>query len=333
MWKVTEWALGSAQQAEEILASHGATQWAAELGELRGEALRTAATIRMVLSRALALMNDPVLATAVMPSEGTGFDPEAFLRSRSTLYMIASTEQAESPLAPLFAMLAAEIHYTAIQIGSHMDGGRMDPPLLMALDEVTQICPVPLPVWLSDSGGKGIQIISIVHGEGQLKERWKEHGAQIVMDTSGCKVFLPGITDTNTLEMASKISGKASYREEGEDKDSRHEKLTPDMIRQLPPSFALIVRGGYAPVIGRLPKAWRDRLYRKAKRHGQAIAPLVPVEGLEAAQEAQVVLMPERPAAAVAARQLALVPDIEADCEGEPLETPPATYPWSPSHD
>ena len=28
----------------------------------------------------------------------------------------------------------------------------------MGLDEVTQICPVPLPFWLSDSGGKGIQV-------------------------------------------------------------------------------------------------------------------------------------------------------------------------------
>ena len=44
----------------------------------------------------------------------------------------------------------------------------LDPPLLMGLDEVTQICPVPLPSWLSDSGGKGIQICAVVHGEAQL---------------------------------------------------------------------------------------------------------------------------------------------------------------------
>jgi len=35
----------------------------------------------------------------------------------------------------------------------------------MGLDEVTQICPVPLPSWLSDSGGKGIQVAAVVHGE------------------------------------------------------------------------------------------------------------------------------------------------------------------------
>ena len=37
----------------------------------------------------------------------------------------------------------------------------------MALDEVTQICPVPVPSWLADSGGKGIQIITVAHGEAQ----------------------------------------------------------------------------------------------------------------------------------------------------------------------
>jgi hypothetical protein len=42
----------------------------------------------------------------------------------------------------------------------------------MALDEVTQICPVPVPSWLADSGGKGIQILTVAHGEAQLRSRW-----------------------------------------------------------------------------------------------------------------------------------------------------------------
>ena len=61
-----------------------------------------------------------------------------------------------------------EIHYIAALAGSRQPGGRLDPPLLMALDEVTQICPVPVPSWLADSGGKGIQILTVAHGEAQL---------------------------------------------------------------------------------------------------------------------------------------------------------------------
>ena len=41
------------------------------------------------------------------------------------------------------------------------------------------------------------------------------------------------------------------------------------MIRQLPAGFALIIRGGCAPVIARLPRAWRNPAYRRARRLGQ----------------------------------------------------------------
>ena len=40
------------------------------------------------------------------------------------------------------------------------------------------------------------------------------------------------------------------------------------MIRQLPAGFALVIRGGYAPVIARLPRAWNNPAYRRARRHG-----------------------------------------------------------------
>ena len=48
-----------------------------ELAELRGEAQKTAATIRMVLTRALAFMTDPALARPSLPAgDGAGFDIE-----------------------------------------------------------------------------------------------------------------------------------------------------------------------------------------------------------------------------------------------------------------
>jgi type IV secretory pathway TraG/TraD family ATPase VirD4 len=153
---VTRWALGSAEPAEDLLARAGADQWAAELAELRSEAQKTAATIKMVLSRALGFMTDPALARCVIPAgERGGVDVEGFLREAGTMYLIAESEHDDSPVAPLFAAMAGEIHYTAAQAGQVMPGGRLDPPLLMALDEIVQTCPVPLPAWLADSGGKG----------------------------------------------------------------------------------------------------------------------------------------------------------------------------------
>jgi hypothetical protein len=90
------------------------------------------------------------------------------------------------------------------------------------------------------------------------------------------KVFLPGITDTKTLDAASKLCGQAAFTEHGKDHTSRHEIATADMIRQLPARFALVIRGGCAPIIARLPAAWNDKTYKKARRRGQAIAVLTP---------------------------------------------------------
>jgi len=273
MRQVGRWA-GSAEVAEAvaILAGAGHDEWAAQLAELTGPAEKTAATVRMVMSRAMAFLNDPALAAATLPGPGQAFGIDEFLLSGGTLYMLARGNGEESVLAPLFAALATEVEHRAVQLGSRMPGGRLDPPLLMALDEVTQICPVPLPSWLSDSGGKGIQIIGVVHGEAQLASRWGDHGRQVVLDTSSVKVFLPGITDVTTLEAAAKLCGQASWKIRGQDHASRHDVATPDMIRQLPAGFALVIRGGCAPVIARLPRAWKNPAYRRARRLGYAPA-------------------------------------------------------------
>jgi type IV secretory pathway TraG/TraD family ATPase VirD4 len=321
---VVRWALGSAQDAEEILAQAGATQWAVELAELRGEAQKTAATVRMVLSRSLSFMTDPTLALSVLPAEGDGLDFAEFLADRGTLYMIADSETDDSPLAPLFACMASELHYTAELTGQASPGGRLDPPLLMALDEITQTCPVPLPTWAADSGGKGIQLLSVAHGEAQLRSRWKQDGAQVILDTAGLLIFLPGITDIDTLTMASKLCGQAALKEHGQDHHARHDVMAPEMIRQLPAWRALIIRGGYSPVIAKIPRVWKTWPYRVAKHRGQLAAVLD-----AAPAPALLTEVPIRPA---------ITPDIEPEPTGktfgqsfpEPPDGDDGTqYPWS----
>jgi type IV secretion system protein VirD4 len=317
---VARWVAGAdAGTAEDILQAAGAGYWPMTLAELRSEAQKTASTVRMVISRALSFMADPALAASVLPQGHGGFSIEGFLADRGTLYMIADSEHEDAPVAPLFAAMASEIHYQAEVAGQATPGGRLDPPLLMGLDEVTQICPVPLPGWLSDSGGKGIQIVSVAHGEAQLAGRWGEHGKQVVLDTSGVKCFRPGITDTRTLDAASKLCGTAAFTEHGKDHLGRYEVATADMIRQLPARFALVVRGGATPVIARLPAAWNDRIYRRARRAGQAIAALTPAPAAQTGR----VLPPPQPGPAGPGSAV-----IEDELPPDPF--PPGTeFPWS----
>jgi type IV secretion system protein VirD4 len=87
----------------------------------------------MVMSRALAFMADPALASSVLPGPVGGFGIPAFLRQAGTVYLIAESVSEDAPVAPLFAAMASEIHYTAAQIGQASPSGRLDPPLLMGL--------------------------------------------------------------------------------------------------------------------------------------------------------------------------------------------------------
>ena len=65
---VAAWVAGADPDVpERILLAAGARQWAHTLAELRSEAHKTAATVRMVMSRSLAFMADPALAASRPP--------------------------------------------------------------------------------------------------------------------------------------------------------------------------------------------------------------------------------------------------------------------------
>jgi type IV secretion system protein VirD4 len=135
----------------------------------------------------------------------------------------------------------------------------------------------------------GIQIAPVVHGEAQLRERWGDNGAQVIMDTCGAKMFFPGITDPATLDMAAKVCGQVSLKQRGlngEDYYSQFDIIDPAMARELPKGRALVIRGGLSPVIVKTPRAWRAPEYRAARRRHQAIAALVPAAAYRSITEA-----------------------------------------------
>ena len=117
---VAAWVSGADPDVpERILLAAGARQWALTLTELRSEAHKTAATVRMVMSRALSFIADPALAASVLPGPGGGFDIPAFLADRGTVYLIAEALSEQAPVAPLFAAMAVRdpLHRRAARTG------------------------------------------------------------------------------------------------------------------------------------------------------------------------------------------------------------------------
>ena len=261
---------------EFLRALHGAggesARWGALVMDLMAsKAGKTVDTIRHMLTMNLGFMADPRLRAAVTPGPGA-FSPEEFVYQGGTLYLVAeSRDDRPSPIAGVFAALVTEIYHEAALAAARMPGGRLDPPMLWALDEVTQTCPLPLPSLLADAGGRGVQIMPVVHGIAQLRTRWGKDGARQILDTTGTKMFLPGISDPETLEMISKLSGQAAFRERGHEHETRHPVMTEDMIRRLPASkdgtgHALVVRGNLAPVIAKPPVIWHGRFRKTLRR-------------------------------------------------------------------
>jgi type IV secretion system protein VirD4 len=209
---------------------------------------RSADSIKLTMSKALAWMAVPEIRAMVTGPEAVPFDVARFTAANGTIYLMADGDS--SPVAPLFRCFTSMVHREAGLYGLSMSHRKLDPGLLIAIDEL-HACPVDLPSWLADSAGKGIQVVAVVHSTGQLRKKYGEHGADTVWSTAGTKLFLPGIHDAKTLEDVSKLCGTTGAGE----KDER--AVPPELLRCLPDWSALVIRSNFFPVVVRFRPAWR----------------------------------------------------------------------------
>ena len=245
------------------LASHGNPQLHAVVRSLM-EDNRTAASVRSTIARALKWAVIPQLAAAAART-GT-FNAREFALGGGTLHLIASGDS-RSIITPLMRALASYVHHEAGLAGSRTAAGRLDPPLLMAMDEVAQVCPVDLPSMLADSAGKGIVFVTVGHSLAKLEERYGKEGAANIWAISGVKMLLRGITEPATLEDVSRVCGTL-----GDDDDDRTRIVPPDVLRRLPKHTALVINMDLAPAIVRVSRAWKRRSVRRLARQVPALS-------------------------------------------------------------
>ena len=145
----------------EILADHpGSSRQLFAVTKRMFEENRTSGSIRDTIDLSLSWAILPGLAAAVTPLPGEGFSAADFTTSCGTLYMIASGDD-DSPITPLFKALASWVHFEAGMAGSKGHHKRLDPPLLMALDEVTQVCLAAGTLVLTRDGYIPIEAVSV----------------------------------------------------------------------------------------------------------------------------------------------------------------------------
>ena len=216
---------------------------------------RTSGSVRDTVQLSLSWCVLPGLAEIVTPPRGRGFSVADFTERDGTLFLIATGED-DSPVTPLFRALTMWIAYEAGLAGSRSRYKRLEPPLLMSMDEIAVTNPIDLVSMLSDSSGRGILIEPVCHSLAQLKRRYGEHQADDIWGLCGTKVLLGAISDDVTLDRASKLCGKVP----GDGKDQL--VLPPDLLRQLPDWRAVIIRMNLAPVCVKIRPAWHRFMFR-----------------------------------------------------------------------
>ena len=134
----------AASEAVAILNSHpsAAMGWDDSLAAMIDADPKTRDSIWQGVSLALAALADPRVLDAVTPGPHEQFDPETFLTEQGTLYLLATGAGAGASAA-LVAAFVEDLIETARRLAARSPGARLDPPLLLALDEIGNLAPLP----------------------------------------------------------------------------------------------------------------------------------------------------------------------------------------------
>jgi type IV secretory pathway TraG/TraD family ATPase VirD4 len=201
---------------------------------------------------------------------GEGFDPDRFVTSTDTIYVLGDPDE-QRAVAGLAVALISAITAAARRAARATD--RLDPPLLVALDEAANTAPLhTIDQLLSSGGGSGICTIVAFQSLGQARETYgRDKGDAIIRDLATIKILFGGEGNADDLGELSDLLGErneeitsvshqgAGALWQGAANVQRHTRLRPvlavDELRTLGHT-----RPGEVLVIPRAAKAMRTQL-------------------------------------------------------------------------
>jgi type IV secretion system protein VirD4 len=278
--QVVEWAYGQSRRGLDAsldrLMAHAATEQQQRDARAAHEAIqafeaqadRTRSSIEATAQALLRAYRFRRVARSASDSEITA---ERLLASNATLYLIGDAK-ASKLLRPLFLALLSEVVDHAYALANR-NGGRLETPLLICLDEAGNVAPLPnLAEIASTAPSHNIQLISIFHDLAQARSRYRQQ-AETVVNSHRARMLLPGVADLDTLRYFSGLVGEQELNEatrtsgRGGTTRSVSRRRTPlvsaEALRQLPEGQALLLYGRLAPVRIRLRTWFGDRRLRR----------------------------------------------------------------------
>jgi len=274
------WTLDPAAAAEAVAvltnSTQAATGWAESLEAMIDSDPRTRDSIWRGVSLALGALADPRVLDAVSPRAGEGFDPETFLTGSGTLYLLATGAGAGASSA-LVAAFVEDLVETSRRIAARSPGARLDPPVLMALDEIGNLAPLPsLPTLMAEGGGTGITTMPVLQSLAQARDKWGENAANAIWDSAITKIILGGASNSRDLQDLSTLIGErdeytdsTTIGDHGTRSSQRSVRrvaiLPPDRLRTLPFGAGITMLRSAPPIVTDL-RRWTNREDAKTLR-------------------------------------------------------------------
>src|SRR5437763_636473 len=167
----------------------------------------------------------------------------------------AARRRLSGPFAPPVAHIVAGAYERSARTGRPID-----PALLLALDEVCNIAPLPNLDEIASTGpGQGVHLLCVLQNISQGYARWGRDKAETIVANHRARLFCSGIGDRATLDYLRATLGdeeiaRISTQQRGitapgaRTHSTEHRPLaTPHRIRQAARSNSLLVYGRLAP--------------------------------------------------------------------------------------
>jgi len=242
----------------ELLDAAGFRALASSLRGAQHGAPETRDGIYQTARTAAACLHDEQIMAWVTPPPVPlpAFSPAAFAASRDTLYLMSESRAAASPLIAALTDMAMR----AGRRQAEAEGGRLDPPMVLILDEAANICRIAdLPDLYSHLGSRGMVPVTILQSYQQGVSVWGEAGMAALWSAATRKVIGAGIDDPRLARDLSTLIGQhdvpirsASY---GDGRASEQLSLRRQAIMQaadiraLTPGTALLLATGARPAL------------------------------------------------------------------------------------
>jgi len=207
-------------------------------------------------------------ALAARPGDADVFEVKKLLDEGGTLYLVAPASD-QRLFTPVFETIVNAV-LREVERRAAKTGLPLDPALLLMLDEAANIAPLRhLDEVASKGANEGTLTVSVWQDEGQIISIYGRDRARTVLSNHVARIYLPGVSDEETLRNLSEAIGDHQVRRASHSRDhnGRITKSThvadervapPEWLRRLREGTAIVLTGSTKPMRLRIPGWFED---------------------------------------------------------------------------